>query len=184
MARTDGTRVDDEGLSARLDRLDIDCDSMAVMLNIFRVGMAFRNHTEQTILDRYGLSFSGFTVLWVLWVWDKKQFFELAEECGVSKGTLTGVINTLEKSGYIERKPHASDRRRLVVQLSRRGRNLQEGAHLLRKDERDRIGHVLCSRSQASERMNCFLSRESGERRSGKYRADQPETAKVVVESR
>ena len=110
----------------RLRLLAIDHESMAVLLNIFRVTMMFHNHAERNILDQHGLSFSGFTALWVLWIWGRKQSFELAAECGISKGTLTGVVKTLEKLGYAERKTHRTDERRVFVQLTPRGRALMK----------------------------------------------------------
>ena len=111
-------------VSTQLASLSIDHEAMAVITNIFRVAVTFRNHAERNLLDKYQLSFSGFTVLWVLWIWGRKQSYELAAECGISKGTLTGVVNTLEKKGYVARKPHRTDGRRLFIQLTSRGRSL------------------------------------------------------------
>ena len=67
------------------------------------------------------LSFSGFTVLWVLWVWGPMESRALAEESGISKSTLTGVVKTLERLGFAARKPHAMDGRRVFVQATREG---------------------------------------------------------------
>jgi len=40
----------------------------------------------------------------------------------VTTATITSVLDTLERNGYIERRPHPSDRRRLLVHLTRDGR--------------------------------------------------------------
>ena len=105
----------------RVETLGIDVGSFAAVSNIFRVANAVRNHTERALLSESNLSFSGFTVLWVLWVWGPKESRALAEESGISKSTLTGVVNTLERLGFAARKPHAMDGRRVSVQATRKG---------------------------------------------------------------
>ncbi len=108
----------------QLKGLGIDHDSMAALSNVFRVATKFRTYVERNILDHYDLSFTGFTILWITWIRGPQEFKELAIDCGVSKGTLTGIIKTLVKTGYISRKPHKTDGRRLMIQLSPKGRSL------------------------------------------------------------
>ena len=60
-------------------------------------------------------------MLWVLWVWGPMESRALAEESGISKSTLTGVVKTLERLGFASRKPHAMDGRRVFVQATREG---------------------------------------------------------------
>jgi len=110
--------------------LDIDADAMAVISNVFRVAALFRATAEKRFLNARQLSFSGFTVLWVLWVWGRMESHALAEQCGIAKGTLTGIVITLEKSGLVERKVHQTDRRRRLIQATRKGRNLARRAFL------------------------------------------------------
>ncbi|MEM7292221.1 MAG: MarR family winged helix-turn-helix transcriptional regulator [Pseudomonadota bacterium] len=102
--------------------LGVDEQSMLVVSNIFRVSNLVRNYTERHLLNEYGLTFSGFTVLWVLWVNGKTESRALAEESGVSKSTLTGIVNTLEKNALVTRKPHAHDGRRVFVHTTAKGR--------------------------------------------------------------
>ena len=45
-------------------------------------------------------------MLFVLWIWGDQQTRHLAEEAGVTKGTLTGVLKTLEKRGLARRRAH------------------------------------------------------------------------------
>jgi DNA-binding MarR family transcriptional regulator len=47
---------------------------------------------------------------------------QLARELAVTTGAVTGVVDRLARVGYVERKPHGSDRRRVVVQLTLKGR--------------------------------------------------------------
>ena len=57
----------------RVQALGIDTRSMSAISNVFRVANSLRNYSEQNLLKEFGLSFSGFTVLWVLWVWGAKS---------------------------------------------------------------------------------------------------------------
>ena len=118
----DASRTIQERIAAtHVRKLDVDVNAMAAISNIFRVAVLFRNTAERRFLHRHHLSFSGFTLLWVLWAFGKMETHQLATECGIAKGTLTGLLNTMEKRGFAERKPHARDGRRKMVHLTRRG---------------------------------------------------------------
>ena len=56
------------------------------------------------MLADVGLSFTAFTVMWVLWVWGELESRELAVDAGITKGTLTGVVGTLERRGLVARR--------------------------------------------------------------------------------
>jgi DNA-binding MarR family transcriptional regulator len=52
---------------------------------------------------------------------------ELAEKAGVTRATMTGLIDTLERDGFVKREPDPDDRRMMSVRLTPRGENfLQE----------------------------------------------------------
>jgi len=67
------------------------------------------------------LSWSAFVILFVLRIWGKQESRVLAAEAGVSGGTLTGVLDTLERKGLASRHPVTSDRRRVEVVLTNAG---------------------------------------------------------------
>jgi DNA-binding MarR family transcriptional regulator len=48
---------------------------------------------------------------------------ELADAAGVTRATMTGLIDTLERDGYVVREPDPSDRRMLLVRLTRKAEN-------------------------------------------------------------
>jgi len=113
-------------IRARLDAHELDFTAMSAVSNIYRTGSAVRNHMERTLLADYDLSWAGFTVLWVLWIWDEQETGLVAAEAGITKGTLTGVMKTLQARKLIRRIPHRNDRRRVSIGLSRTGRRLIE----------------------------------------------------------
>ena len=47
----------------------------------------------------------------------------LADESRVTRATMTGLIDTLEKDGLVIREAHANDRRTVHVRLTRRGKS-------------------------------------------------------------
>lgn len=123
--RSDRELVDAErAAAARIGELGIDAGSMAAVSNIFRVATTVRNHMERSVLAGPDLSFTGFTVLWVLWIWGEQEARHVAEESGISRGTLTGVVTTLEKRGLVARRPHPDDRRSVLVATTDAGEAL------------------------------------------------------------
>ncbi|MEZ5378062.1 MAG: MarR family transcriptional regulator [Acidimicrobiales bacterium] len=121
MARGFTSGNDDDLIAAERDvqeaigDLQIDFDSLAAVSNVFRVANLARYHMERTVLADHDLSFTAFTTLWVLWVWGEREARHLAAEAGITKGTLTGVVTTLERRGLVERRTHPNDKRLVLI---------------------------------------------------------------------
>ena len=113
-------------IRARLHDQELDFDSMLAISNIYRAAAAVRRRAEREVLARHNLSWGGFTILWVLWVWGQMETAQLASECDLAKGTLTGMVSTLEKQGLVTRERVAADRRRVTVTLTPAGLALIE----------------------------------------------------------
>ena len=116
----------EKDIKARLRGQHFDFTAMCAVSNVYRAGTAVRNHMERTVLAEYDLSWVAFTVLWILWIWDTQETGHVAEEAGVTKGTLTGVIKTLQARKLIKRLPHKDDRRRVSIELTAAGEHLIE----------------------------------------------------------
>ncbi|MBP2473603.1 DNA-binding MarR family transcriptional regulator [Crossiella equi] len=108
----------------RLGELPLDFEAMAAVANIHRAAVAVRNHMEGVVLRPAGLTWTGFVVLWVVWIWGDMETRHVAAEAGITKGTLTGVVKTLESGGLIERREHAEDGRLVVLHLTVKGKRL------------------------------------------------------------
>jgi DNA-binding MarR family transcriptional regulator len=109
---------------ARLGDRPLDFASLTVVSNIYRAAAAIRRRAERDVLAPYEISFGGFTILWVLWVWGEMETAKLAEECNLAKGTLTGMLTTLEKRQLVERNRVEADRRRMLAKLTPAGTEL------------------------------------------------------------
>lgn len=64
-------------------------------------------------------------ILYVLWQKDHISIAELSAQVGLAKTTLTSMLDRMEDSGLIERVPDANDRRKCILILTERARNLQ-----------------------------------------------------------
>ena len=108
-------------VQARLGHQTLDFNSLDAVSNIYRAAAGVRRRAESDVLAGYRLSWGGFTILWVLWVWGEMETARLADECDLAKGTLTVRLTTLEKRDRVSRIPVASDKRRVLVQLTPEG---------------------------------------------------------------
>lgn len=98
--------------------------------------------------------------MWVVWIWEDIETAHAASEAGISKGTLTGVVKTLESYRYIQRKKHETDARRVILSLTGSGRKLMEGLF------------------PAFNQEEAFVVRGL----SGKQRADLAKSLRIIVE--
>lgn len=118
----DELRQAEKDVRAALGGLPLDFHSLLAVSNIFRAATAVRNHMEGNVLAGEQLSWSAFVVLFVLRVWGPQESHQLADQAGITGGTLTGVLKTLEKKGLAKRREHRTDRRRVVVAPTAKGR--------------------------------------------------------------
>lgn len=111
-------------VSERLAGMALDMPAMAAVSNVYRAAGAIRNHFEHTVLAPYNLTWTGWVVLWVVWIWQEIETRHVAAEAGISKGTLTGVASTLEKLGLVARRAHPDDARRVLLSMTPSGLRL------------------------------------------------------------
>lgn len=112
----DGEKTMAELLAERqVAGMSLDLEAMATASNIHRVATRIRNHFEQGVLREQDLTWTSFVTLWVLWIWGETQTRYLAEEVGITRSTLSGVLNTLEKRGLVRRRPHETEGRLVLV---------------------------------------------------------------------
>lgn len=133
-----------------------DADAMLVVQNVFRAAAALRTGIERDALAGHDLSFGAFTLLFCLWVWGPLEVREAADRMAVSRPTVSGVADTLERRGLVERRAHANDARRRSLALTPRGErtfaglftavNRFEGTACqgLERDEASELARLLC----------------------------------------
>jgi DNA-binding MarR family transcriptional regulator len=107
---------------------DLDPSACEAFLHLMRAGDE-AIHGCENYFARHNLSQGRFGVLMQLI--DKGEGFqnprtpaELAEMTGVTRATMTGLIDTLERDGLVKREPDPVDRRMLSVRLTAKGEAL------------------------------------------------------------
>jgi DNA-binding MarR family transcriptional regulator len=83
---------------------------------------ALRDTSAQTVLfsqavaDRVGISATDLETLDILVRSGPMTAGRLAELTGLTTGAITGLVDRLERRGYVRREPHPTDRRSVIVQ--------------------------------------------------------------------
>lgn len=100
---------------------DIDLHTFAAAFNLFRVSSQLVQDLEATVHRPAGLSIAGFRILFTVWTLGDLQPRQLAALSGVSRAAVSGVLNTLERDGLVERLREHSDGRLVTVRLTEDG---------------------------------------------------------------
>jgi DNA-binding MarR family transcriptional regulator len=79
-------------------------------------------------LDRYGLTYTQYIALLVLWEYGPMRLDELGEKLMLDSGTLTPLLKKLEDKGYLIREKDPEDKRNLILSVSEKGFALREEA--------------------------------------------------------
>lgn len=113
-------------MRAKVGHLSVDFASAHALSSLYRAANAARSRLTNSVLREHDLSWTGWVVLWVVWIWDGRETREAAESAGISKATLTGVVKTLEARGWLVRTPSTVDRRLVNLELTPAGVRLME----------------------------------------------------------
>lgn len=79
-------------------------------------------------LDEIGLTYTQYITMMAMWEHKELSVKELGELLFLDSGTLTPVLKTLEKKGFLSRRRSSEDERILVVTLTKNGTDLKEKA--------------------------------------------------------
>lgn len=117
-------------LEASRELPDLDPSATEVFLHLLRAGdEAFR--VVESHLAKFDITQGRFGVMMALWGVCQREGkptpltpAELADRTGVTRATITGLIDTLERSGLVTRTPHPADRRMMSIGLTARGEKL------------------------------------------------------------
>ncbi|MEU3453867.1 MarR family winged helix-turn-helix transcriptional regulator [Micromonospora sp. NPDC006766] len=79
-------------------------------------------HWGRYLAEHHGLTSAGMRVLFILSRVGDSTHREVAERCFVRPATLTGIVDTLERDGFVERRRDTTDRRSVQLTLTDKGR--------------------------------------------------------------
>jgi DNA-binding MarR family transcriptional regulator len=117
-------------LEAAQEFPELDPSATEVFLHLLRTGdEAFR--VVESHLAQHDITQGGFSVMMALWGQCQREGRDLplspaalAERTGVTRATMTGLVDTLERDGLVRRAPDRNDRRMMTVELTARGEKL------------------------------------------------------------
>ncbi len=123
-------------LEAAKEFPDLDPSAAEAFLHLLRTGDEAFGVTDQNLAE-HCISHGRFGVLMLLWrsaqaPTDKmagaedcecgpRTPAELADAAGVTRATMTGLVDTLERDGFVKREPDPADRRTISVRLTTKG---------------------------------------------------------------
>lgn len=123
-------------LEAAKDFPDLDPSAAEAFLHLLRTGDEAFGATDRNLSD-HSISHGRFGVLMLLWRGTQPRAAKLlgadscdcgprtpaalADAAGVTRATMTGLVDTLERDGYVKREPDPTDRRTITVLLTAKG---------------------------------------------------------------
>ncbi|GIP23239.1 hypothetical protein J22TS3_35140 [Paenibacillus sp. J22TS3] len=116
----------------QIDRYNLDVDAQAVLVasRLMAAGTKL-GHAAEIHFSRFGLSTGRYRLLADLEDHEGEQLpSQLAEHLSVTRATVTGLIEVLERDGLVSRRASSVDGRQKAVILTEKGaKKLQEMAH-------------------------------------------------------
>jgi MarR family transcriptional regulator, organic hydroperoxide resistance regulator len=85
----------------------------------------------QPFLDELGITYPQYLVLMVLWENDTLPVNDIAKKLILNTNTITPLLKRMEHQGLITRERSEKDERKVLVQLTEKGKGLQEKASLI-----------------------------------------------------
>ena len=82
----------------------------------------------QPHLEKLGITYPQYLVLMVLWENNILSVSEIAKKLILNTNTLTPLLKRLEKLGFLKRNRSKEDERKVIVELSEKGKELKEEA--------------------------------------------------------
>ena len=116
--------------------------SLKLFIVLSRAYRAINEHVNKRI-QRYGLNPTEFAVLELLFHKGDQPLQQIGGKILLASGSMTYVIDKLEKKDYIRRVACAEDRRVTFAQITEKGKKLIEQVFPAHQNEIDRIMSVL-----------------------------------------
>jgi DNA-binding MarR family transcriptional regulator len=120
-------------------------------VKLMRVARAHRT-LAASLLSQVGLHPGQEALLMELWDHDGRTQADLAESLGVEPPTVTKMLQRMESSDLVDRRPDATDRRAIRVYLTPKGRRLKGRVDKLWAELGSRAFEGLSDRQQSSLR--------------------------------
>ena len=140
---------------------EIDPAVMEIMRHVKRLSSG-NECVFQADLEPYRLSEGRFYVLCCLFAEEiaghkAPSPSEIAEQIGVTRATITGLLDGLERDGYLERRHDSADRRALTIHMAAKGREVLEA--FIPQQCRRSNAQMACLSPEEKQTLIALLSR-------------------------
>lgn len=111
----------------------------------------------------FGISSTKFNLLVILYNSPKEGIMlsEIGEQMLVTKANITGLVDRLEKQGYVKRKRDPKDRRKVIAGITNRGRDFIENTiEEYKKWSKDIM--TILSDDEKNNLINCLKKIQNG----------------------
>lgn len=115
----------------------------------------------QPFLDKLGITYPQYLVLMVLWETNTIPVNDIAKKLILNTNTITPLLKRMEQQGLITRARSETDERKVLVQLTEKGKTLQEEAALIPEELVKRLSESelkLDDLIQLKENLNAIIS--------------------------
>lgn len=106
------------------DERRAELERMAIPHLTALAGHLLSRRWSRLMSQQHGVTVAGGTVLILLASRGEATPREIARRCWVNPATMTGIVDTLERDGLVQRRRDAADRRQVLLSLTPRGRSL------------------------------------------------------------
>ena len=111
-------------------------------------------------LSKYGITLAQFEILTQLFRKDSLTQAELADRCSKDAPQVTGVIDRLERDGFVIRSQHPTDRRSHNIVLTDKAKRLRDTVPVIRKAMNDQA--MIGMTAEEFELLKNMLDRAEG----------------------
>lgn len=140
----------ERAMQSRVSELKLDFEAAHAVSSIYRAANAVRAHVTTEVLRPADITWTGFVVMWVVWIADGLETRRAAESAAISKATLTGVVKTLEARGWMTKSGREDDRRLVELHLTKTGNALMKDLYpRFNEIESSVVKHLSPSRQRA-----------------------------------
>ncbi|AQW28402.1 TPA: winged helix-turn-helix transcriptional regulator [Clostridium perfringens] len=86
------------------------------------------------LLKNIGLTYPQYLIMMVLWQDNKIEFKNMSFKLKMKTGTLTPIITKLENKGYLNRVKNSTDDRKIYIEITEKGIDLEEKSKNIPKE--------------------------------------------------
>ncbi|AXI08027.1 MarR family transcriptional regulator [Oceanobacillus zhaokaii] len=132
--------------------------SLKLFVTLSKAYQSVMERAEADIKSR-GLNFTDFAVLELLYHKGQQPLQKIGKKILITSGSITYIVNKLEKLGYIKRNPCESDRRITYASIDQKGEELLDEIF---PEHRKMIQDIMSALSEEEKEMATQLLKKLG----------------------